>query len=145
MKENELIGKIVSTYDPGLSETWDEIQGTFRAQTEYDPDCEEWYIITGVLKTSMEVVLFGIEIYSYMYVDRANEVDAWMDEGRPFAIFLNENFEKLLEKGTATGHRMNNLCKGIHPYGYRFGDKLLWWNIFNGTPEDFINLYEDDD
>ena len=145
MKENELIGKIITVYDPGMSETWDEVRGTFRAQFEYDPDCEEWYIVTGILKTSLEVVLFGIEMYSYMDADKANEVDAWMDEGRPFAIFMNESFNKLLDKKSATGHRMNNLVSGIMPYGYKFGDKLLWWNVYNGTPEEFIEIYERED
>ena len=62
MTHKELIGKIITLYDPSTSDTFDPDLGQFRSEFEYDPDCEEWYIVTGIVCTAMEVVLFGIEM-----------------------------------------------------------------------------------
>lgn len=144
MTHKELIGKIITLYDPSTSDTFDPDRGQFRSEFEYDPDCEEWYIVTGIVCTALEVVLFGIEMRNYEEALDALKINKWDDEGRPFAIFMNTNFEQLLEKNYANGLRMS--ANALPPFfEYKYGKKLLRYDVFNGTPEEFVKLYERED
>ena len=142
MKKHELIGRIISCYDPEMSDTIDPCSGEFRSQFEYDPDCEEWYIITGIVETPTQTVLFGKEIRDLYEALDAKEVNSWMEYGRAIAVFGNVNFKDLVKKQTTTGLTMSPTFKlGV----YSCGSRLIWWNIYNGTPEEFVELYERED
>lgn len=144
MKTKELIGKIITLYDPSTSITYDPDRGQFRSQFEYDPDCEEWYIVTGIIRTALEVVLLGIEMRNYAEALDALKIDRWSNEGRPFAIFMNANFEQLLEKNYANGLRMS---PNVFPpfFEYKYSARLLRYDVFKGTPQEFVELYERED
>lgn len=145
MTHKELIGKIITLYDPSTSDMFDPDLGQFRSEFEYDPDCEELYIVTGIVCTGLEVVLFGIEMRNYEEALDALKINKWDDKGRPFAIFMNTNFEKLLEKNYANGLRMSP--NGLPPFffEYKYGKKLLRYDVFKGTPQEFVELYERED
>lgn len=144
MTHKEIIGKIITLYDPSTSETFDPERGQFRSEFEYDPECEEWYIVTGIVCTALEVVLFGIEMRNYEEALDALKIDRWSDKGRPFAIFMNTNFEQLLEKNYANGLRMSPNC--LPPFfEYKYEKGLLRYDVFKGTPQEFVELYERED
>ena len=144
MTHKEIIGKIITLYDPSTSETFDPERGQFRSEFEYDPECEEWYIVTGIVCTAMEVVLFGIEMRNYEEALDALKIDRWSDKGRPFAIFMNTNFEQLLEKNCANGLRMSPNC--LPPFfEYKYEKGLLRYDVFKDTPQEFVELYERED
>lgn len=145
----ELIGRIISNYDPERCDTIN-YSGRWASEEGYDADCEDNYIITGIVKTTHEYVIFGHLMRSY---DEAyDRVDRWDDEGRPIALVKEKQMKQLLEKLWCTGKEMDPAClvneetrKNPPLVGYKPGKKVLRWDLYYDTAEEFSKMYEDED
>lgn len=144
----ELIGRIISNYDP---DRCDKIlpDGRWASDAGYDEDCEDHYIITGVVKTTHEWVIFGHLMRSY---DEAyDKVARWDKEGCPIALLRDKQMEQLLERLYCIGKEMrgerlvNEETKNNPPLvGYRPASKVLRWDLYHDSAEEFAKMYEED-
>lgn len=145
----ELIGLIISNYDP---ERCDKIlyDGRWASDSGYDEDCEDYYIITGVIKTTHEFVIFGQPM---RYYDEAyDKVERWDKDGYPIALVKEKQMNQLLEKLWCTGKEMDSVrlvneeTRNNPPLvGSKPGKKVLRWDLYYDTAEEFAKMYEDED
>lgn len=130
---HELIGCILWNYDPGRCDKI-TINGKWASEEGYDEDCEEHYIITGIVKTEHEYVIYGRLVE---YGDEIPDINEWDESGYPFAIIREKQMEKLLKSHGCNGlemHRALLLDKEYHfknppCVGYRPGGKVQHWTL----------------
>lgn len=139
-KDTELIGRIISNYD---GERSDKIldNGKYASENGYDEDCEDYYIITGFIRTLHEIVFVGYCMRTY------DDLDYKPMEGVPFAVFKESRVKNLRENLWCYGKEIEPVYGDdkVTQIGYRIGQKTLRWNLFQGLAKDFTKLYEDDD
>lgn len=140
MTLNDLIGKIIISYDPDRS-----IDISKRPSVlEYDEGCEEWFIITGIVKTSNEYILAGKWFDYYEQALDAKDVKEWKDS-RPIALLTEDEFKQLIENGHVICYEMVGVLDSNYSViGYKPSRKKIDWDIFNGTPEEFVACYEEE-
>lgn len=99
---HEIIGLLLSDYDPGrcdkitINDNWASDEG-------YDEDCEEYHLITGIVKTEHEYVLYGRIVEPG---DAVPDIHEWDDTGYPFALIREKQMDKLLESHGCNGLEM---------------------------------------
>ena len=141
---SELIGRIISSYDPGRCDTILP-SGRWKADVEYDQNCEAYYIITGILRSRHNYILFGRMMDSYEDALRADVISSGKDFGHPFVIIKTKHLDTLMKNCWCYGSEMFPVYRddGRRLAGYRPSDKLLVWDLFQGSPDDFVKLFED--
>lgn len=144
MKIEDLIGKIIWNYDKGKSSTILD-DGRWKSDVEYDDECEENYIITDIVKTTDEFIIMGKLMNRY-----DDALDAYHIEEikhiEPIGLFGIDDISNLLEKSWCMGKELTRpIIKGKITRIYNPIDRVLRWDLYNGTPMEFFNSYEEDD
>lgn len=130
---HEIIGCVLWNYDPGRCDKI-TINGKWASDEGYDEDCEEHYIITGIVKTEHEYVLYG---WWFEPGDFLPEITEWDEQGHPFALIREKQMDELLKSHGCNGLEMKQallLDKEYHfknpPHvGYRPAGKVLHWTL----------------
>ena len=128
----ELTGRIVSFYDSGQSDIILP-NGRYRSEEEYDPDCEEYYVITGVVQTASCYVLWGRHMASY--ADVGFDVFA----GIPLCALDMAEMHCLMTRMYADVHLMQWGGDGFYVCA-----EHVRIDLFYGDDDDFVKLYEEE-
>ena len=99
---HELIGLVLSDYDPGRCDKI-TLNGRWASEEGYDEDCEEYHLITGIVQTTHEYVLYGRIIEPGDVIPDINE---WDDSGYPFALVKAKQMDELLKTHGCKGMAM---------------------------------------
>ena len=152
-KLSDLIGRLIWSYDPGRC---DKItpNGRWASDEGYDDDCEEHYVITGIIQGEHEYFLCGIHLRSYDDALIYSDVKDWQNAGHPIVAIRQKELPNLYEHLWCKGVEMepiyeivkneDGLVTGTPVIGFRKSGKVLRWDLFHGSAEDFVRLYEED-
>lgn len=143
MKIEDLIGKIIWNYDKGRTSTILD-DGRWKGDVEYDDECEEYYIITDIVKTTDEFIIIGKLMRSYDDALNAYHIEE-IEHIEPIGLFGIDDISNLLEKSWCMGKELTRpIIKGKIVRIYKPMDSVIRWDLFKGTPQEFFDLYQND-